>query len=135
MLLSVDQGHPVDVVVLVMVSVFISAHDEFLFGSLEPDRPNRLVAFGRDVDVGHVLAAVLIVALVAAAAVADVALTAAQPLRDVTGGADVRQHGLDVGHLIIPAIDMIGILSGLLNRRLATLVLDRVVRVYRQVVL
>lgn len=53
-LLTVDQGHPVDAVILV-VGVLVSTHDQFLLGSLQTDRTHSFGAVTGNVYVRHVL--------------------------------------------------------------------------------
>lgn len=53
-LLAVDQCYSIDIVIL-MVCVFVSAHDEFLFCSLEADGSDWLWTFTRYVHISHVL--------------------------------------------------------------------------------
>ena len=53
-LLSIDERHPIDVIVLV-VRVLVSTHNQLLFGSFQTNWPYRLGTLAGYVDVGHVL--------------------------------------------------------------------------------
>ena len=54
LLLSVDESHSVDVVILMMI-VLVSPHDELLLCPLQPDWSHRLSSITRDIDVSHIL--------------------------------------------------------------------------------
>ena len=56
MLLAVDECDAIHVIMLVVVGVLVSAHDELLLGTLQADRAHGFVTLLRNVYVGHVLA-------------------------------------------------------------------------------
>lgn len=58
MLLPIDHGNSVDVVILIVVSILVPPHNQFLFGSLQANGANWLVSFRTNIDVSHSLASI-----------------------------------------------------------------------------
>lgn len=56
MLLAVDERDAIHIIVLIVVCILVSTHDELLLGALQADRTNRFITLLRNVDVCHVLA-------------------------------------------------------------------------------
>ena len=54
LLLPVNQGHSIYVVILVMI-VLVSSHDQLLLCSLQPNWSHGFGTITRDVDISHVL--------------------------------------------------------------------------------
>lgn len=54
LLLSVNQRHSIYIIILVMV-VLVSSHDQLLLCSLQADRSDGLGTVARDIDISHVL--------------------------------------------------------------------------------
>ena len=55
MLLAVDECDSVHVVMLVVVSILVSSHNQLLLSALQANRSNWLVSFLRNIDICHIL--------------------------------------------------------------------------------
>jgi len=92
LLLSIDESHPVDVVILMMI-VLVSPHYQLLLCPLESDWSYRLCSITRDIDVSHIL-------------------IVSMPLSEIVVGHHLRQHLLlDIWwviqvHVLLPILFM-----------------------------
>lgn len=120
MLLAVDESDAIHVIVLMVVSVFVSTHDKLLLGALQANRSYRFVTFLRDVDVSHVLtAAVATVLLMPRAGRYAATLVSTN---EVTSRRDVRQHILHFVLRNTARVVQVHVSTVILvNRRLPTL--------------
>ena len=62
MLLTINECYPVDVVILMMV-ILVSSHNQFFFSSFQPYRTYRFRTITWDIHVRHVLVGVLMASL------------------------------------------------------------------------
>ena len=63
MLLTVNQGHTIYIVVLVIV-IFVSSHDQVLFCSLEANTTYHLSSFACNIDICHIIVLVTSLSLI-----------------------------------------------------------------------